>query len=82
MLKERISKADGKVKYLSHDIENELIHLIKTGGKNILNYMKKASCCSMNLDTIPYITCVDQLSIVLQCVKIIIDEGGKPTNLM
>lgn len=82
VLKELTEKPESEVKYLHHDIQNELIQLISEQvKKTILNDVTEASFYSIILDTTPDITRVDKLSVVFRYVKILIDESGKPTDL-
>ena len=81
-LKDLIDQKKGSHKYLSPQIQNELIELLASKVKDmLLDDIKEAPFFSIVLDTTPDITHTDQLSFVFRYVKIIYDNDKKTVDL-
>ena len=80
VLGEVISLPSRASKYLSHQIQKELIALIgKAVKRSLVSKINKAPFWSVILDTTSDITKVDQLSVVVRWVKVT-DNSVEPTG--
>lgn len=67
----RITNKETHIHYLSHDIQNELIHLLAENiRQHILDKLKSAKYYSIIVDCTPDISKVEQMSIVLRFIDI------------
>ncbi|XP_065659033.1 uncharacterized protein LOC136083560 [Hydra vulgaris] len=82
VMKQVLSMPNGSIKYLSHQIQNEVIHCLATHLKATLTADNNSSpFYSIIMDTTQDITKRDQLSQVFRYVKIIKNEKDEATSI-
>ena len=82
VMKQVLSMPNGSIKYLSHQIQNEVIHCLATHLKATLTAdINSSPFYSIIMDTTQDITKRDQLSQVFRYVKIIKNEKDEATSI-
>jgi len=72
VLQELINRPEGSVKYLSHDIQNEIVHILSQHVKDdVINEINDAPFYSIIMDTTQDVSKKDQLSQVYRYAKIV-----------
>lgn len=80
-MKQVLTMPHGTTKYLSHQIQNEIIHCLATRLKaTLVAEIKNAPFYSIIMDTTQDITKRDQLSQVFRYLKIILNDKNEPTS--
>ena len=81
VMKQVLTMPNGTTKYLSHQIQNEIIHCLATRLKaTLVAEIKNAPFYSIIMDTTQDITKRDQLSQVFRYLKIILNDKNEPTS--
>lgn len=82
VLKELINRPEGSVKYLSHQIQDEIIYILSQRVKaDIINEINEAPFYSIIMDTTQDVSKIDQLSQVYRYVTVVKNDMDIATDI-